>query len=295
MFTQLFGNFLLRKGVVSPEQLLDVMKTASGSRVKLGTLCIHAGLMSAAEVEKVFILQTHVDKRFGEIAVEEGYLTDSQVNELMKDQGPNYLLLAQALVESKILTHEQIERLLSDYQAETKIFDLDMMDEQKEKIQKLVMNFCNFGDIPHSDRAVSYLHLLFNNLIRFIGDDFTPLSPIPIEEYLISCGSSQEIKGEYSLKSAIDMDEQIAIAFASRYAGETLTTYDEYVSASMDDFLNLHNGLFLVNVSNTEALELELCPPVNMMNEAYHTKGSSYLLPICYTFGTVNFVITLFE
>lgn len=295
MFTQLFGSFLLRKGVVSPEQLLEAMKTTSQSHVKLGTLCIHAGLMSAAEVEKVYILQTHIDKRFGEIAIDEGYLTASQVEELMENQGPNYLLLAQSLVEANILTHEEIERLLYDYQAETEMYDLDMMDEHKEKLKKLVMNFCNFGDIRYADKAVSYLQLLFNNLIRFIGDDFTPMNLISFQEYVTNCGSSQMIKGEYSLSSAIDMDEQTAISFASRYAGDEFKSFDEYVSASLEDFLNLHNGLFVVNVSNADSMELDLEPPSTLMNEVYAPEGSTYLLPICYTFGTINFLITLFD
>lgn len=295
MFTQLFGNFLMRKGVVTPDQLLQALKSASQSHVKLGTLCIHAGLMTSSEVEKVYILQTHRDKRFGEIAIEEGYLTASQVEELMENQGPNYLLLAQALIEQGILTHEEFERLLYDYQSETELYDLDMMDDHKDKLKRLVMNFCHFGDIRHADKAIAYLQLLFNNLIRFIGDDFTPMDLVPFQEYVTTCASTQKVVGEYNLSSAVDMDESAAVSFASRYAGETFTEFDEYVSASMDDFLNLHNGLYVVNMSNTYSLELDLLPPESVSSGLYSPEGSTYLLPISYTFGTVNFLLTLLD
>ena len=43
---------------------------------------------------------------------------------------------------------------------------------------------------------------------------------------------------------------------------EELYEFDEYVSASMEDFLNLHNGLYSVNMSNDYSMELHLQPPV---------------------------------
>ena len=293
MFSQLFGNYLLRKGVISPTQLIDVIKNSSDSHVKLGTLCIHSGLMTSAEVERVYILQTHQDKLFGEIAIEEGYLTAEQVDELLATQGPRYLLLAQQLVEQGILTNDEIERILYDYQTETELFDLDMIDDHKEKLKKLVINFCNASDIRNADAAISYLQLLFNDVIRFIGGDFTPMDLVPFQEYVTKCASSQEVFGSFHLVSAIDMDEKTAVAFASRYAGEDFEEFDEYVVASLDDFLNLHNGLFVVNMSNTESTELTLSPPTNVSEELYSPQGSTYLLPLAYTFGTINFLITI--
>lgn len=295
MFTQLFGNYLLKKAIVTPEQLLSVMNACSQSRIKLGTLCIHAGLMTSAEVEKVYIIQTHQDKLFGEIAIEEGYLTASDVERLLGQQAPDYLLLAQELTEQGILTQEETERILYDYQSETELFDLDMLDEHKDKLKRLVTNFCSSTSISNSDTFVSYLQLLFNNLIRFIGDDFTPLNLIEFEEYAMTLGSSQKINGAYTFATAIDMDEETAIKFASRYAGESFKSFDEFVAASMEDFLNLHNGLYVVNISNTHSLELSLDPPYSLSNEMYESGGVTYLLPIQFTFGTINFLISIIE
>lgn len=293
MFTQLFGNFLLRKGVITAEQLVQAMKNESGSHVKLGTLCIHAGYMTAAEVEKVNILQLQEDKRFGEIAVEEGYITQSQMEDLLTKQNPSYLLLAQELIEKNILTHEELEQLLYEYQSETELYDLDIMEDHKDRLKKLVTNFCNYADIRDTDLMISYLQLLFNNLIRFIGDDFTPMNLVPFQEYVTNYGSSQKIEGAYKISSAIDMDANTAIAFASRFTGEKLVAYNAYVSASMDDFLNMHNGLFIMNISNSENVELNLNPPVSIVNDFYSVEGTTYLLPITYTFGTINFLLTV--
>jgi hypothetical protein len=59
----------------------------------------------------------------------------------------------------------------------------------------------------------------------------------------------------------------------------------------VEDFLNLHNGLFNVNVSNEYSLELELTPPSIEQNELLTFEHEAYLLPIIYPFGTLHFII----
>lgn len=293
MFTQLFGNYLLRKGVVTREQLTEALRISSESHIKLGTLAIHSGYMTPAEVDRIFIMQTHQDKRFGELAIEEGYLTSEQVDELLSQQNPGYLKLGQALVEQNVINHEQFEQLINEYQMENEIFDLDMMDEQKSTFQHLVSSFCTIASSENTDAVVVYLQLLFNNLIRFVGDDFTPLNIVPFNEYVTNFAASQSIEGPVPLGSAVDMDEQTAVTFASRYAGEDFTEFDEYCQASLEDFLNLHNGLYLVNMSNMYNVELTLAPTEIVNNTLYMKEGTTYLLPLIFTFGTVNFLFTV--
>ncbi len=291
MFTQLFGNYLLRKGVVTPDQLVSAIKASCESHVKLGTLCIHAGIMSASEVEKVYILQTHRDARFGEIAIEEGYITPSQLEDVMEDQSPHYLVLAQELIERGIITHDELEKLLGEYNKETGLNDINVLNEQRDQLHTLVENFIHQSNISRDNVIIDYIQLLFNDLIRFIGDDFTPLNLIPFNDYKNVVCATQEIEGHYNISTAVDMSEATAIEFAKRYAGETFTQFDEYVSASLEDFLNLHNGLFLINVSNSENIELKLMPPLSIGKGDLKQSDNIYLLPLSYTFGTVNFLI----
>ena len=50
MFVQFFGGFLLNKGVVSSDQLIDAMKKESTAHIQLGTLAMHASLMTAEQI-----------------------------------------------------------------------------------------------------------------------------------------------------------------------------------------------------------------------------------------------------
>ena len=293
MHTQFFGNFLLNKGVITPEQLIEVLKIQSTAHKKFGTLAIHSGYMSASEVEDVYITQTHYDKRFGELAIELGYLTKEQVDELLILQLPDYMLLGQILVEQKLLTHVEFENLITEYKSAYEIYDLDLIEEQKGMVDKLLADFYLPEDVPHSEHIVSYITLLFNNLVRFIGEDFTPLNIITLPEVPTNYCVSQVVDGTFSFLSALDMEAETAIPFACRYVDEEFEEFDEYVHASMEDFLNLHNGLYSVNMSNDYSMELHLQPPVSHEHTTLATDSPAYLLPVIYSFGTINFIFSI--
>lgn len=290
MYAQFFGNFLLSRGVVTRGQLISALEKKSSMHIRLGTLAIHAGYMSAGEVDEVIIMQTHQDKRFGELAVQEGFLTELQVKELLHSQSPDFLLLGQILVDEKLITNKELETLINEYESESEIYDLDFNEEKKDIVERLLEKYLYIVGRQLSENELSYTTLLFNNLIRFIGEDFTPICPTPCIEYPRNVCISQKITGSIEVTLHLDMPETVCLAFASRYVGEDFTEYNEYVQAAIEDFLNLHNGLFNVNVSNEKGIELSLEPPVFETDELLTFRQESSLLPIVYPFGTLNFI-----
>lgn len=295
MYAQFFGNYLLAQGIVTREQLIEAMKKKAATQIKLGTLAIHAGYMTASEVDRIIILQTHQDKRFGELAISEGYLTEMQVTELLKSQKPDFLLLGQALVEDGILDNQQLQDLIIDYESQNELNDYEYSNETIDSINRMVENFFVLAERSLSPYEVSYLHLLLNNLIRFIGDDFTLVPPSLCKEYPTNYCVFQRTIGDFSICTYLDIPEPICMPFASRYVGDTFTEFDEYVQASLDDFLNLHNGLFSVNMSNDYSIELSLEPPVQHEEGLLSFETETYMLPIVYPFGTLHFIFEMFK
>lgn len=295
MYTQFFGNYLLEKGVISTEQLLNALREQSKVHLKLGTLAIHEGYMTAEEVDNVIILQTHQDRKFGELAIEEGYLTEAQVNDLLNSQKPDYLLLGQVLIEQGILNNMQFENILIEYQSDNELYEQDSSSFQKQKFDDIIRGMGLFTDEQQEARLVEYLQLLLTDLIRFIGNDFTILSPMPCGEYPSLYCIEQFIDGNFKISTYLDTNEAAAMEFASRYANDSFTEFDEYVKASLEDFLNLHNGLFNVNMSNTYSDELVLTPPTVHINEVLTFEDMHYIFPVIYPFGTINFVLSINE
>lgn len=296
MYAQFFGNFLLGRNIVTPEQLIAAINKESTSHIKLGTLAMYHNLMTANEIDDIVVAQTHEDKHFGELAIERNYLTEEQVNTLLSEQSPDYLLLGQILIEEGIITNSEFENLIIDYESEHEIYDLDLQLDQKEQITQLIRHYFKLENIENSHLYEAYLTLLFNNLIRFIGADFTPMTPIYCEEFPTQFCIVQNITGKYNILSAIDLDRSMAIEFASRYAMDSFDTFDEYVEASLEDFLNLHNGLFTVNMSNNRAVELQLSPPESHEKDLLELPADavSYMFPILYPFGTLNVVLSFY-
>lgn len=292
MYAQFFGNFLLSHELITKEQLLAAMEYKGINHLRLGTLAMHAGYLSAGEVEHIRIIQTHKDKKFGEIAVELGLLTQEQVDELLALQVPDYLALGQALIDLNIIDSYEWERLIVDYISENEINDLNFSQDSLEKVETLYLHLKeNRGDRPLEKFKSTYTTLLFNNLIRFVGDDFTPLRSDDFYEYPTEFCISQEIHGQYHLKLYIDMPKETCIKFACRYVDDDFTEFDEYVEASVIDFANLHNGLFCVNESNNNNIELTLSPPqVEERPLLVFEENPATLMPILFPFGTVNFI-----
>ena len=216
MYAQFFGTFLLSHNVVTKDQLLSALGKKSSQHMKLGTLAIMKGYMTANEVDNVIISQTHNDCRFGDLAVREGYLTQEQVDELVKTQYPDFLLLGQTLVEEGYINNAQLETLITDYESENEITDLDYSNEKQDDLDRILANFFHTTDVAADEYNASYMRLLFNDLTRFIGDDFTPLCFNPCKEYPVNYCVSQTIHGDLSAKVYLDMPETTCISLVKR-------------------------------------------------------------------------------
>ena len=162
MYAQFFGTFLLSHNVVTKDQLLSALGKKSSQHMKLGTLAIMKGYMTANEVDNVIISQTHNDCRFGDLAVREGYLTQEQVDELVKTQYPDFLLLGQTLVDEGYITNTQLETLIADYESENELTDLDYSNEKQDDLDRILANFFHSTDVAADEYNASYMRLLFN-------------------------------------------------------------------------------------------------------------------------------------
>ncbi len=90
----------------------------------------------ASEVDCVIIMQTHEDKRFGELAIREAAIRQKLRLELLQTQNPNFLLLGQALNDG-VVNNEQLQSLIIGYQSENELYDADMSAETKDIVDHL--------------------------------------------------------------------------------------------------------------------------------------------------------------
>lgn len=287
MFTQFFGNYLLSSGLVTNEQLAEALFPKTPRRLKLGTIAINEGLVTAEQVETAHRKQQLEDKRIGDVMVELGYLTSEQVEQLFGMQHPAHLLLGQALIDNGVMTNAEFEKALNDYKREYSISDDDIRSESELSVKRIMQEFYGIdGGSPIS----KYVYLLFKNIIRFIGDDFMPIKKQVGAADLAGC-VKQNIGGAAQLVTAIAADEAAA-GFASRFAKEQLTENDEYTQACIGEFLNLHNGLYAVNISNDEGCELVLTPQKYNAAVSADELNKAVVIVLRFSFGEVTFAVS---
>lgn len=275
MFSQYFGHYLLNNGLITSEQLKTALELQKTTHVKFGVIAVDEGVLTSAQVQEIHDKQKQLDKRFGEIAVELGYLTDNQVEQMLSAQKNNHLLLAQAVVDQNYMTIDEFSQALNDYK---KLYSLS--DDQFEAIKSgdidvMVEGLLNL-DEPDKEEYAHYLSLFVKNMIRFIDDE------VYIERSVATGGVqaewlvTQEIKGVKPLLTAIAAEEDVFLKIASVYAEEELTEVDELAKASVSEFLNLHNGIYLVNMSN-KGIELNMEPQRVESNAVLSVDGDAYL------------------
>ena len=111
-------------------------------------------------------------------------------------------------------------------------------------------------------------------------------------EYTVLCISAEDVMAINS-SAYLNMDEATALAFANRYSGDTYDEVDEYVLASIEDLLNLQNGLFIVNASNEKSTDFHSGVIQHHPNTIVSFKPNTFLFPICYPFGIIYFIMEI--
>lgn len=292
MLTQFFGNYLLQKNIISSAQLMQALQHKNSTTSKLGALAVTAGYMTEAEVEDIHSMQTKYDKRFAELAIHMGYLTSQQAEELLATQKLGYVMLGNSIITLGFADENAIKEAICAYEKEFNLDPTNILLAGQDIIEQMVARFYGFDTDKEPNYARDYATLLIKNIIRFIGSDCSLLSPMhKLPDITAPLSSYQDITGSFASATSISGDIKSFIEFASRYAGQEFVDDDEFIKESVADFLNLHNGLFTVNVSNDYLVDLELKPPYTENNIPKIT-DRTYIIPIEFTFGTIYFTFT---
>ncbi|MBQ3841406.1 MAG: chemotaxis protein CheX [Ruminiclostridium sp.] len=288
MYTQLFGHYLLNNGIIDADELHAALTALTRIKVKLGSAAIDAGYMSAEQVEEIHELQHTMDKRFGELAIEQGYLTDEQARSLLSKQKNSNLLLGQALIDFGFITNKQFEDALNDYKRKASLIN---GDSEEERMENEMIDVLGISDMPDKEFYSEYILLFIRNLIRFLGDDFSLSGVSRNVTVSMNYACTQEITGPISATVAIGGTEHGFIGIGARYSGEELHETDGYTKACVGELLNLQNGLFAVNASNSRNIELDLKPQESFEKYMLNVPENGICVGLSFSFGDIKIAV----
>ncbi|GBF34746.1 hypothetical protein DCCM_3866 [Desulfocucumis palustris] len=259
MFSGYFGNYLLNRGLLTLEQLKDALDLQNSVHLKLGVLAVNAGYMTPAQVYEIHQLQQKADKKFGELAIQSGYLDGEKLESLLATQKQGHLLLGQALVDRNYLSLEQLLEAFEAYKRDCRLSDKQFQALLQGDTDEIVKALVDLGDSPLGNVYSGYISLLVRNVVRFLGESPRLQDNPTLPDYSDKMLACQEIGGPFYMFTAMAAGRDTYLDIAGRYAGEKFVDDSELARASFGEFLNLHNGIFLVNMSNC-GTELEMKP-----------------------------------
>ena len=283
MGVKFFGQYLLEKGKITREQLLEAVEFQKGINLSLGTIALEKRLLNSEQIKKIHNEQKRVDKKFGEIAVEWGLITQEELNELLMEQKNTRIYFGESLVQKKLLTLEELEQELNEYKKE----------QEKDEREILLM----IKGIKNNEIVEAFVDLTIKMFLRIARQIIkvggcSSVKEFPLYNYTIE----QNATGDKSLSYILNMSQDIFLNIASTMYEKEIKEVNEEVTDAVCEFVNIITGNSCSKLS-TISIKLSTTPPKFYDNSKLRytiTPGKeTVLLPLKATQGEVCVVVNV--
>lgn len=288
MFSQYFGEYLMTNNQITYKQFDSCMKYMDTHRVKLGLIAVSEGLLSQKQADEINLLQTQQDKRFGDLAVEKGYLTEADVLHLLRMQGNPYLIFIQALEENNIMVKEDAEVLLNSFQKEYHFTNTQMQALKSGNIDEIIPIF--IADLD--ERYTDFISLAIRNVIRFVSTKIRFEEISKVSTYHAKHIALQRTEGDFNGMLAFASDNHSLTLLANGYAKENYNEVNEDVMDASCEFINCINGLFASKLAE-QNVNIDMLPPENYTDHTITGEPGFYVLPLYICGEQVDLLVSI--
>ena len=247
MSNKFLGQFLLEKGLLTPQQLLRAIELQKEANPPLGQLAIREGFIDQATAVKINNEQQRTDQRFGDLAISMGFITEQQIELLFAAQKEMRKFFGEILLEQGYIDQETLTIQLESHQ------------EQKQ------VSLLNIDIIIKKHRYCQHI----TDVIGAIIKNFTRIPKIPLQIAQVDrqkpippSGSfiiSQTMYVPNPIKVGWIMTPELMITIANKFLGIDVSKQEAVYVDAVSEFLNIIMGNALV--SNGEQ-QTKLDPPV---------------------------------
>ncbi len=289
MFANIFGNYLVRKNIITEDEFLTIKMELDKTRVKLGLIAVSEKLMTEEQAEEVNLKQMQQDRKFGDIAVSMGYLTDVQVERLLALQGSHYIRFCQCAIDKEIMTLEQIEGAMDYFKKENGFTFSDIEAVKSGDVDRILPLY--LPELPDGP-LIDLLSITFRCINRLASDDISLKRGYTTSNYRTGAVAMQEVVGDYNVINAFAGDDKGILAIAEAFAKQFFDAVNVSALDSVGEFINICDGLFATAKSD-DGMELNLLPPT-MSKEPLDINGSMVMvIPICINQQPLDWIVSL--
>ncbi len=107
MAVRFFGQWLVERGLVRPDQLLTALDLQKATNRELHVFGVEARIITQKQADEIAQEQQRTDRRFGEIVKEMGLLTEEQIQRLSRRQSGARMFIGEILVQQGLLPFQE--------------------------------------------------------------------------------------------------------------------------------------------------------------------------------------------
>jgi len=195
MLSNLFGQFLLERGAIDPDQLGQALDFQIANKRVLGELALEQGLLDEEAISRIVRHQRHEDKDFGGIAVELGLISEDTLEDLLKEQQRSNLRLGEVLVKLDILSQQDLEVELAAFEEIRAVEAREVIDEERIFKENPALGFYNLATriLPRMTRGL------------FIAGGFYPTISVSGFQH----GFSQRVRGSLDVEAVFMFSSEL--------------------------------------------------------------------------------------
>jgi CheY-specific phosphatase CheX len=286
MISQYFAQYLLNTAALQASQVQSLLSKESEHKAQLLVLAMNDGLITAKQIEAIQEKEKLYNKTFTEIALADGYLTKSQLSNIENSIINHQTNFIQAMLDEHIVGYVQMEKFIKAYN-ESELMPIDAAVRQLAvKCPEDVENEC--------DHYCEYADTFMHSLVRFM-DTSAVINPaaIPFSGEKPTVVISQRLTGDMIMTTGILAEEDVFLEMARRYSQEDIVEIDELAIDSVAEFLNVANGLYVVDLAHRQ-LEVDL-EPQRMARNITPAGNQQMIIRVDTGFGPFDLIIATDE
>lgn len=230
MGAMFFGQYLLTKGAISREALIDAIELQRRSNLSLSELAVRKNYLTEGQHATIQVRYRTSDADLETLCLESGLISRAQLDELIEIQRSDWVRIGAALVAGGHLTRDQVEERLAEFQ-----------EFQRETDRKLA---ADFESCPNPELVRSVVELTVFHLGRLTN------LPIKLGSFAEGAGRllpgrrryGMKLVGDREIVIVLDLPPEVARLVAEGLIGMPLEAETEVAIDAVCECVNIIGG-----------------------------------------------------
>ena len=290
MLNRLFGNYLVEKQLLKQEQLDDMLPVPKDLKAEVETIAVINKVISSATAQELLKQIDKSAERFGETAIDAGYLTDEKLDEILTYQSNAFMKFVQELLNANVLGMEQVNPLLDEFQQNGEFSDAQLSSLIHDDLEQCVNIF-----VPlKANRLKEFVLTMIRTIRRLIDCDAYLDKAYTAHSLQLDKYACQTIAGDLHIRVYISAPGNGLLAIANYFTGDTYEAVNEDALDNVGEFINCINGLFATNLSYDD-VSVDMNAPEYALDGPFISNEKLYVIPIHANGSSFRAVLEVYE